>query len=62
MRPARHAMLRMAGPAALRAGARANDVGMMLRAMTLARHAARRGEVPVELLWHKQELISVKRG
>ena len=47
MRPARHAMLRMAGPAALRAGARANDVGMMLRAMTLARHAARRGEVPV---------------
>jgi tRNA(adenine34) deaminase len=37
----------MAGPAALRAGARANDVGMMLRAMTLARHAARRGEVPV---------------
>jgi len=43
----RHAVLRMAGPAALRAGARANDVGMMLRAMTLARHAARRGEVPV---------------
>jgi tRNA(Arg) A34 adenosine deaminase TadA len=37
----------MAGPQALRAGARANDVGMMLRAMTLARHAAHQGEVPV---------------
>ena len=43
----RRIVLRAAGPAAVRAGARAVDVGMMLRAMTLARHAARRGEVPV---------------
>jgi tRNA(adenine34) deaminase len=40
-------VLRAAGPRAVRSGARAIDVGMMLRAMTLARHAARRGEVPV---------------
>jgi len=46
-RRGRGALLRMAGPAALRGGTRAVDVGMMLRAMALARHAARRGEVPV---------------
>ena len=39
--------VRLAGPEAVRRGARAIDIGMMLRAMTLARHAARRGEVPV---------------
>jgi len=44
---ARGALVRMAGPRALRAGARANDIGMMLRAMALARGAAHRGEVPV---------------
>ncbi len=44
---ARHAILRMAGPRALRAGVTARDVGLMLRAMRLAREAAARGEVPV---------------
>ncbi len=44
---ARHAMLRHAGPRAIRAGVKARDVGMMLRAMQLARMAALAGEVPV---------------
>lgn len=40
-------LLRWAGPVALRKGVTARDVGMMLRAMALARRAAAAGEVPV---------------
>lgn len=46
-RRARGLMLRCAGSRGLRAGVRARDVGMMLRAMKLARGAAAAGEVPV---------------
>jgi tRNA(adenine34) deaminase len=53
------ALLRMAGPRALRSGARANDVGMMLRAMTLARNAAQRGEVPVgAVVYHGRTVVT----
>ncbi len=52
-------LLRMAGPRALRSGARANDVGMMLRAMTLARNAAQRGEVPVgAVVYHGRTVVT----
>ncbi len=40
-------LLGMAGPSAMRRGVTARDVGMMLRAMALARHAGSQGEVPV---------------
>ena len=53
------ALLRMAGPRALRSGARANDVGMMLRAMTLARNASQRGEVPVgAVVYHGRTVVT----
>ena len=52
-------LLRMAGPRALRSGARANDVGMMLRAMTLARNASQRGEVPVgAVVYHGRTVVT----
>lgn len=44
---ARHRVLRLAGASALRRGVSARDIGMMLRAMALARRAADAGEVPV---------------
>lgn len=50
----RHRMLRYAGPRALRGGVTARDIGMMLRAMTLARRAAEGGEVPVGAVVHSR--------
>ena len=61
-RSGRQALLRMAGPQALRAGARANDVGMMLRAMTLARHAAHQGEVPVGAVVYRGRTVVTEQA
>lgn len=43
----RNRMLQYAGPSALRRRVTARDIGMMLRALALARRAAASGEVPV---------------
>jgi tRNA(adenine34) deaminase len=61
MRPRRRRGLavRLAGARAARAGARAIDVAMMLRAMGLARHAAARGEVPVgAVVYRGREVVA----
>lgn len=45
-------LLTLVGPRALRSRVSARDVGMMLRAMALARRAAHAGEVPVGAVVH----------
>ena len=64
MRPRRRRGLavRLAGARAARAGARAIDVAMMLRAMGLARHAAARGEVPVGAVVYRGRTVVAEQA
>ena len=64
MRPRRRRGLavRLAGARAARAGARAVDVAMMLRAMGLARHAAARGEVPVGAVVYRGRTVVAEQA
>lgn len=54
--------VRLAGARAARAGARAVDVAMMLRAMGLARRAAARGEVPVGAVVYRGRTVVAEQA